>query len=95
MSRLDPRYQDYVPVRYKEEKFTDVFQDELGSDIKFECRLVYTPDPDSFKHIINECVVTLIDWTSEGVESVKESIREVVVAYLNAGVEWECNVEIE
>ena len=85
-----------VNVDVKDFNFSDTFEAEDGVNTPFEVNGRYFDAPDSFMGVhIEECVVTILDWSNENPESIRASVEEAMRAHFNTSkVTLNCSIDL-
>ena len=80
----NPIYSKSIPApRLDSFEFNDTFEAEDGVNTPILVKGEYCSDPDSSGYIVELCEVTCLDWTNESPESIRESVREAMLAHFN------------
>lgn len=76
------------------EYWESTFEDENSNPIGFKAKIDYCVHPDKPGYIIENLEVSILDFTTENQESIRESLRYLVSEFFHgARLEW--NTEIK
>lgn len=79
-------------LNLKEFDFIDHMQDDDFIQISYRCHIKYFVD--GATEVICECIVDILDWTNMSPEGIRESVMNVIPAWMNSKVEYNCTIEL-